>query len=65
MVSSKAERNRIGFFADLYRQVTLRIKQWIEEGRFDDGVRMEAFTVQFGKRYFAALDAYRQALVTT
>lgn len=56
--SSKQRRSRLGYFATLYRQVTLEIKRGIVEGRFDDGPRMDRFDTEFGNRYFQALGAW-------
>ncbi len=57
---AKETNSRIGFFAALYRQVTLKIEQRISEGRFDNNLRMNEFTTRFANRYFGALDAYRR-----
>lgn len=56
---SKQRRSRLGYFATLYRQVTLEVKRGIEEQRFDDGPRMDRFDTVFGNRYFAALSAWQ------
>jgi hypothetical protein len=53
----KAE-SHIGYFAVLYRRVTLAIREAINEGVFDDGRRMEQLDVAFARRYFNALNAY-------
>ena len=37
---SLRERSRLGFFAALYRKVTIKVKEGIAAGRFDDGSRM-------------------------
>lgn len=55
---SKVERSRLGYFAALYRQVTLEIKRGILAGRFDDGPRMDRFDTAFANRYFTALDTW-------
>lgn len=55
---SKARRSRLGYFATLYRQVTLEVKRAIDEGRFQDGPRMDRFDTAFGNRYFEALAAW-------
>jgi len=55
--SIKAE-SHIGYFAVLYKQVTLAIREAINEGKFDDGRRMEQLDVVFARRYFNALNAY-------
>ncbi|HET9624358.1 MAG TPA: DUF5995 family protein [Kofleriaceae bacterium] len=51
--------SRLGFFAALYRQVTLRVKQGIAAGEFEDGPRMERLDVVFANRYLAALAAWQ------
>jgi Family of unknown function (DUF5995) len=38
---SRQEPGRLGYFAALYRKVTISIKQGILNGRFEDGARME------------------------
>lgn len=49
----------VGFFASLYRQVTVAVADAITDGRFEDGPRMSRFDAAFGNRYFDALDAWR------
>ncbi len=53
------DRDRIGFFAALYRQVTLRVRQGIADGVFDDGPRMDRFDAIFANRYLDALAAWQ------
>lgn len=53
------ERDRLGFFAVLYRAVTAAVKQGIAAGRFEDGPRMERLDVVFANRYLEAFDAHR------
>ena len=59
IANSKAARDPLGYFAALYRQVTLKVKQGIAAGFFDDGPRMARFDAIFASRYFAAYDAFR------
>lgn len=54
-----AERSRLGLFAALYRQVTLRVRQRIAEGFFDDGPRMQRLDTAFANRYLGALATWR------
>ena len=54
------ERDRLGFFAVLYRTVTAAVEQGIAAGRFDDGPRMERLDVVFANRYLEAFDAHRR-----
>lgn len=56
---ARLENNRLGYFACLYRQVTVRVKEGIASGRFQDGPRMERLDVIFANRYLAALEAYQ------
>lgn len=60
IVTAKETNSRVGFFAALYRQVTLQIQQRIAQGQFDDNIRMDEFATRFANRYFATLDAYQQ-----
>lgn len=54
---TKAKESRLGYFAALYRQVTITVKQRIDEGGyFDDNARMERLDVIFANRYLTAFD---------
>ncbi len=44
-----------GYFAALYSRVTSQIAVSIDEGRFEDGERMDAFATAFAGRYTRAL----------
>jgi len=59
VVRSRREGDCKGYFAALYRKVTVRVRDGIEQGRFEDGPRMERLDVIFANRY---LEAYRQYL---
>lgn len=52
--------DRGGYFAALYRQVTVEVRTAIHEGLFDDGARMNRFDTHFGNRYFDAYDAWNR-----
>lgn len=52
------ERLKAGYFAVLYRYVTIRIKEGIERGEFDNNERMEMLDTIFAQRFFDAFDAY-------
>ncbi|MDR4514621.1 DUF5995 family protein [Nitrosomonas sp.] len=56
---SKQNNSRIGYFAALYRKVTIQVKKGIEEGFFDDGPRMERLDVIFANRYVRACYQYQ------
>jgi hypothetical protein len=62
---AKARDSRLGFFAALYRQVTLEVQRGIERGFFDNGPRMERFDTVFANRYLAALDAWQSGSTPT
>lgn len=55
---SLATGSRLGYFAALYRKVTLKVKEGIEEGFFEDGPRMERLDVVFAARYLDALRSF-------
>lgn len=51
-------RSPLGYFPALYRQVTLRVKQGIAQGFFDDGPRLARLDTTFANRYLAAHQAF-------
>lgn len=55
----KAKRDPLGYFPALYRQVTLKVKQGIATGFFEDGPRLDRFDAIFANRYIAAYEAFR------
>lgn len=42
----------------LYRKVTMKMKEGIESGLFDDGARMERLDAIFANRYLDAFESY-------
>jgi hypothetical protein len=52
--------DRVGYFAALYRQVTVEVRTAMHDGLFDDAARMDRFDTLFGNRYFDAYDAWRR-----
>ncbi|MCH7413658.1 DUF5995 family protein [Belliella sp. R4-6] len=54
-----AKESRLGYFAILYRQVTIRVKEGILKGEFEDNPRMEKLDVIFAKRFIDAYEAYQ------
>ncbi len=62
---ARAERSPLGYFAALYRRVTLSVGQGIEDGVFDDGPRMARLDLVFAQRYIDAFDAWRAGTPTT
>ena len=57
---AREARDRLGYFAVLYRNVTLKVKEGIAAGLFEDGPRMERLDVTFASRYLTALASFRQ-----
>jgi len=51
-------QSRLGYFAALYKRITIAIRTAIAEGKFENGPRMQRFDVTFASRYFAALNGY-------
>ena len=58
IASAYDRRNPLGFFPSLYRKVTLKVKEGIDDGLFDDGPRMAALDVAFANRYLEASDLH-------
>ena len=55
----------MGIFAALYRRVTIRVKEGIEQNEFEDGPRMEKLDVVFANRYLEAHQQYLNNQPTT
>ena len=55
-----AEKSRLGYFAALYRGVTVKVREGVATGAFEDGPRMERFDVIFANRYLDAVRVYRE-----
>lgn len=60
ILRARTERSRLGYFATLYRNVTIKVKEGIAGGLFEDGARMERLDVTFANRYIAALESFRR-----
>jgi len=56
---SKEYKKRLGYFAALYRKVTVQVREGIRNGLFDDGDRMERLDVIFANRYLTAFEQYQ------
>ncbi|MEK7830378.1 MAG: DUF5995 family protein, partial [Acidobacteriota bacterium] len=57
---SRRQPSRLGYFAALYRKVTVRVKEGIQQGRFQNGERMQRLDVNFANRYLTAYDLHKQ-----
>ncbi len=54
-------QNRAGYFAALYKRMTIAVSQGIANSRFEDGKRMEQLDMIFAQRYLSAYDAFRNS----
>jgi len=50
----------LGYFAVLYQKVTVKVKEGIAAGSFENGPRMEKLDIIFAKRYIDAYLAWKQ-----
>ncbi|HKR00781.1 MAG TPA: DUF5995 family protein [Pyrinomonadaceae bacterium] len=57
---TRREKSRLGFFAVLYRNVTLKVREGIKAGLFEDGPRMERLDVTFANRYLSAYESFQR-----
>jgi hypothetical protein len=55
---SRQHQNPMGYFAMLYRRMTVAVREGIANKQFDDPERMESLDVTFANRYLQAWDAY-------
>ena len=62
---ARSAGSRLGFFPAVYQQMTLAVRQGIEDGAFDDGTRMSEFDALFAARYFDALALWEGGGETT
>jgi hypothetical protein len=50
--------SRLGYFAALYKRMTMAVGEAVTAGRFQDAARMEALDVAFANRYLATREQY-------
>ncbi|PGL67792.1 DUF5995 family protein [Bacillus sp. AFS055030] len=55
---SNNTKSKLGYFASLYRLVTIKVKDGILTNQFEDGARMESLDVNFANFYLNALKNY-------
>jgi len=55
-----ATQNKEGYFAALYKRMTIAVSEGIANGAFEDGARMEKLDVCFAERYLSAWQCYNQ-----
>jgi hypothetical protein len=65
IVQCRQNNSRIGYFATLYRAMTLGVQTGIAQGVFDDGVRMEKLDVAFANRYLQAYEQFAAGQIAT
>lgn len=53
------ENSRLGYFAALYREVTIKVREGIAGNDFEDGSRMERLDVIFANRYLQAMQEFQ------
>lgn len=53
------QKSRLGYFAALYKRVTVSVKEGIANGMFKDGKLMEELDVVFANRYLSAYNAFK------
>ena len=58
-------KSRAGYFAALYKRMTMAVVEGIAGNRFEDGARMEKLDIVFAQRYFDAYDAYASGKTCT
>jgi len=57
---SSTQQTPMGYFATLYRRMTVAVMQGIRDNKFEDGKRMEQLDIVFASRYLQAWEAYTQ-----
>ncbi|NRB53448.1 MAG: hypothetical protein HRU41_37680 [Saprospiraceae bacterium] len=62
---AKAENSPYGYFPALYQKVTIKVREGIKDGFFENGSRMEKLDIVFAKRYLAAYQNQRKGRQTT
>lgn len=55
---SEGSGSRVGYFAALYRRMTVAVFRAVENGAFENRTRMERLDVTFALRYFDALERF-------
>lgn len=65
ILKSEQIKDPAGYFAALYQKVTIKVKEGIAAGYFDNGTRMEQLDMVFAKRYIDAYFACQKGEPTT
>ncbi|HYV95461.1 MAG TPA: DUF5995 family protein [Chitinophagales bacterium] len=53
-------QSALGYFAALYRRMTMAVRDGIASGAFEDGKRMEQLDMIFAQRYLDAYDSWKK-----
>ena len=56
---SARTQSRAGYFAALYKRMTMAVSIGIQKGAFEDGPRMEALDILFAQRYLTAFESFK------
>lgn len=59
IILARQNSDRAGYFAALYKKVTMAVSDRIKENYFDDNERMEKLDVVFANRYLDAWEQYK------
>ncbi|MEO1260613.1 MAG: DUF5995 family protein [Bacteroidota bacterium] len=65
IIDSKNENDPLGYFAALYQTVTMKVREDIGKGVFQDDKRMERLDVTFANRYLEAYSDYKTGKTVT
>lgn len=60
ITTNKEKNDPLGYFAALYRKVTLKVKEGVENSFFENNERMEKLDVIFANRYIHAYYNYQE-----
>lgn len=60
--TAQLEGSRTGYFAALYKKVTVAVAEKIRQNGFEDNARMERLDVVFANRYLDAFEQYKNGL---
>ncbi len=58
--TARARGSRLGYFPALYRKVTIKVREGLHQGWFENRDRMERLDVIFANRYLEALQQHEQ-----
>ncbi len=65
IAQTERDNNPLGYFAALYRHITLRVQTGIARQEFEDNARMERLDVIFANRYLTAWEQWHAGQPTT